>query len=468
MKVERLLFIGIIIIIIIGNITIFFPHFRIKDYKKTIELSYQDEYVRNIGIICYGNMLECKDVEVIEEGFIDTSKVGTYHMTYTLKHDSSSKVLEQDLIVKDKIKPTVTIDDEVINVCPNGKIESKIKAFDEYDGDLTNSLKTNIKDDLITIEVEDSSKNKTIIEKKVTTKDEIAPIIKLNKEQELSIEVGSKYEEPGATAEDNCDGDLTEHIEVIGSVNPSKSGNYTITYKVSDKAGNEATISRIIHVYEKYKQVYGHGTIYLTFDDGPGPYTEELLNILKKYNIKATFFVTDQALTRGYDHLIKRASDEGHTIGLHSKTHDYSYIYSSTKNYFDDLNAIEYKVERITGKKTKFIRFPGGSSNTISKNYDNGSHIMSSLGKMVTEKGYKYYDWNIVSGDAGETTNTDTVAKNVINSLGEKSTYVVLQHDIKKYSVDAVETIIKYGLSHGFTFKNITDSTPLVQHHINN
>ena len=468
MKIERLLLIGIIIIISMGLVTIFFPHFRIKNFKETRVLSYSENYNIDVGLICFGNMLQCMDVTIEESGNVDTSVLGNYHVTFVVKHGNNEKKLEQDIIVVDDKKPEIKMSDDVVKVCPNGKILTTIEANDEYEGDLTDRIKTIVNDNKMVVEISDSANNKMSIEKDVLVEDDDSPIIVLNGDKDVYVEKNVSYAELYATATDNCDGDLTDKIVVSGSVDTSKVGNYTITYTVSDQNGNESKVERIVRVYERYKQVYGTGTIYLTFDDGPGPYTEKLLNVLKKYNVKATFFVTDQNLSRGYDNMIKRAYDEGHTIALHTQTHDYSYLYSSVDNYFNDLNAISNKVERITGVKSNIIRFPGGSSNTVSKNYDNGSHIMSKLTKMVTEKGYRYYDWNISSGDAGNTTDTATVAANVINSLGTKSTYVVLQHDVKKYSVDAVETIIQYGLSHGFKFDCITNSTPLIQHGVNN
>ena len=93
---------------------------------------------------------------------------------------------------------------------------------------------------------------------------------------------------------------------------------------------------------------------------------------------------------------------------------------------------------------------------------------MSRLTKAVEQRGFRYFDWNIASGDAGETTNTNKIVSNVISSLGNNSTYVVLQHDIKDYSVNAVRSIIEYGLSHGYTFRALTMQSPVVHHHINN
>lgn len=221
-------------------------------------------------------------------------------------------------------------------------------------------------------------------------------------------------------------------------------------------------------MYQKDSHYIAGKTIYLTFDDGPSSYTEKLLDILKKYQVKATFFVTNQRTSYGYEDFIRRAYQEGHSIGLHTFSHVYSQVYSNVDNYFADLEAIQRKVERLTGYKSMLVRFPGGSSNTISKNYDGGKHIMSQLSKELEKRGYRYFDWNVLSGDAGETTSTSVVVKNVTSSLHGKDSYVVLQHDTKGFSVDAVEEIIQYGIGHGYVFLPITMDTLPVHHGINN
>ena len=165
--------------------------------------------------------------------------------------------------------------------------------------------------------------------------------------------------------------------------------------------------------------------------------------------------------------MIKREYNEGHTVGIHSYTHSYSYIYASVDNYFEDLTNMQNKIYNLTGYKTMIVRFPGGSSNTISKNYDNGSHIMSKLAQMLSAKGYRYFDWNVLSGDAGETTDTKQIVKNVTSSLKD-GTSVVLQHDTKNFSVNAVEDIIKYGIENGYSFLPLTMDSPSVEHNINN
>lgn len=200
-------------------------------------------------------------------------------------------------------------------------------------------------------------------------------------------------------------------------------------------------------------------TIYLTFDDGPNANTEKLLDILKKYNVKATFFVTGQF---GYEHLIKRAYDEGHSIGLHTYSHNY-HVYDSEEAYFDDLKKIDDVVYKAIGIHSKLIRFPGGSSNTISSDV---LGIMTRLSKMVIDKGYKYFDWNVSSDDTSNIS-SEAIANNIINSLGD-GYYVVLQHDIKLKSVDAVEKVIEYGLENGYTFAALDMTSPGAHHGINN
>lgn len=203
--------------------------------------------------------------------------------------------------------------------------------------------------------------------------------------------------------------------------------------------------------------------VYLTFDDGPSEYTKDILDILDKYNVKATFFVTCSSYLEQYSKIIL---EKGHTLALHTCTHKYNYIYSSEQNYYDDLNNISNLVENYTGVKSKFIRFPGGSSNTVSR-INKG--IMSRLTKSVQEKGYKYYDWNIDSNDAAGA-NTEQIYSNVVGNLenNKRTEAMILMHDTKSYTKDALESIIKDTLSMGYTFSNITEYTKEFHHMINN
>lgn len=224
------------------------------------------------------------------------------------------------------------------------------------------------------------------------------------------------------------------------------------------------TISEQNNVEHTYVPPKSSGTIYLTFDDGPGAHTARLLDILKKYNVKATFFVTGT----GDDALIAREYNEGHAIGLHTFSHNYAYVYSSVDNFFADLYKVQTRVKNITGYTSFLMRFPGGSSNTVSARYDGKTRIMTKLMREVGKRGFTYFDWNITSGDAGGTTDSATVYNNVIQRVKEGGSSVVLQHDIKGFSIDAVENIIKWGLKNGYTFKKLDANSPTAHHGVNN
>ena len=154
----------------------------------------------------------------------------------------------------------------------------------------------------------------------------------------------------------------------------------------------------------------------------------------------------------GDDALIKREYDEGHAVGIHTFSHVYSSIYTSVENYMADFEQIRGRVASLTGHEPKLMRFPGGSSNLISARYDGGIKIMSRLTSILTERGFTFFDWNVDSADAGGASSADEVYNNVIAALKTGGDSVILQHDIKPYSVEAVERIIQYGLSNNFVF----------------
>ncbi len=308
--------------------------------------------------------------------------------------------------------------------------------------------------------------------KKITVKvmDKEPPKITLNGNDETYVYTGKKYIELGAKAEDDIDGDLTDKIEITGEIDNQTIGSYEIKYSVKDAAGNEGTIIRKVNVTEKpgESSCGEKGVIYLTFDDGPdNGYTPMILDVLKKYDVKATFFVT----STGSDDLIKREFDEGHAIGIHTSSHDYAKIYVSSEAFWNDFNIVQERIKRITGKEANLSRFPGGSSNTVSRKYSKG--IMTQLAKEVEDKGYAYFDWNESSGDAGGLThptleeNVAQEIKNVSTSLSKTHGNVILMHDIKKTTANAIDGIVKYGIDNGFTFK-VLDHSVICHQKINN
>lgn len=209
----------------------------------------------------------------------------------------------------------------------------------------------------------------------------------------------------------------------------------------------------------------GYKVCYLTFDDGPSDNTLKILDILKKANAKASFFVIG---TSKLDY-IKRAHAEGHTIALHANNHDYSKIYKSETNYFNDLNAISNKVKNLIGIEPKIIRFPGGSSNAVSKKYNKG--IMTRLTKQVQQKGYVYVDWNVDSTDASGNNVSKTKILNSVKSASKgRGDICVLMHDTgaKKTTVEALPEMISYLRAQGYQFEALTTESSIFHHGLNN
>ena len=204
---------------------------------------------------------------------------------------------------------------------------------------------------------------------------------------------------------------------------------------------------------------------YLTFDDGPSDNTLKILDILKRYNVKATFFV----IGTGKLEYTKRMVAEGHTVALHSNTHTYSSIYKSTSAYYSDLQAISDKVEKACGVRSNIVRFPGGTSNTTSRSYCSG--IMTKLSKELPEKGYYYFDWNIDSGDAsGNNVAVSKIMSNIRSYGTSRKNAVVLMHDTgaKGTTVDALPQIIEYYMSAGYYFAPLSSSSEPIRHSPNN
>mgnify|MGYP000936804992 CR=1 FL=1 len=210
----------------------------------------------------------------------------------------------------------------------------------------------------------------------------------------------------------------------------------------------------------------GKSIAYLTFDDGPSSITNSVLDILKKYNVKATFFVINSG---SYNKTtLQREVNEGHTIGLHAYDHNYAIAYKDDNSYLDGIDKLRAKVKADTGFDSHYIRFPGGSSNTISKRYSKG--IMSRITKTAKQRGYKYYDWNVDDDDAGSARTADDCYNNVVKELRPNRSNIVLMHDFgtNKKILEALPRIIEYCQKNGYTMLPIDDNTPEIHHGISN
>ncbi len=519
--------------------------------SQTLEVQYGDDFkTPDVTAVYRGTIInkKGKKLDVTVSGSVDTKQFGHYELEYTAKYKDKSAVAYILVDVVDTAGPVITLNggEERIVSPLETYVEEGYTAIDNYDGDVTDKVVCEEMDGEFVYTVTDSHGNTSTVVRRVIYKDEVPPVITLTGDKELAWQVGQEYEEPGVTAVDDCEGDISGRIEVSGTVDTSvegeyelvyrvkdqygneasetrkvvvrdtqaplitllngdvylkkgetysdpgytaedlkdgdvtgqvmvsgtvdtgTEGTYKITYEVTDSSGNKAIAIRKVYVYENLANIPtsdpGDKVVYLTFDDGPGPYTEKLLDVLDKYNVKVTFFVTNQYPK--YQDLMAEEAKRGHTVAIHSYSHKYPEIYASETNYFADLNKMSDIIESQTGEKPMIVRFPGGSSNGISRKYCVG--IMTKVTQAVTAAGYKYCDWNVLSGDAGETEVTSEVVQNVIEGMKSHKVSYVLQHDVKEFSVDAVEEIIKWGLANGYTFLPLEYDSPMLHHRVNN
>ena len=447
---------------------------ELVDGKEYIVAFQTDGKFENPNVMYHGKDIkkECKIV-----GDIDVSKVGTYKVKYSIPYLNDNIEEEIEVKVVDTEKPEIKLEggnETTQSYRASEFAEPGYTATDNYDGDLTNAV-TSVKTDLndsqfkMTYTVKDSSGNEAVEERIVNIIDDIPPEVKINRDSSaLVLYVGEKYEEKGATAVDEVNGDVSSTITIEGSVDTSKKGTYQIHYKAKDNLENVGEATLTVTVVEKGDTggVSIPGVIYLTFDDGPSTsITPKILDVLKEKNVKATFFILNYSDATEY--LVKRIVNEGHSIGIHGYSHDYSQIYKSEEIYLENVTKLREKIKASTGVDTILTRFPGGSSNTVSK-YNPG--IMSRLTKYMVAKGYRYFDWNVGSGDSGDVKTSDGVYNNVIKGLSKKRANVVLMHDFSgnTKTLQALPRIIDYAKSNGYSFDRITSATAMVTHGVNN
>ena len=209
------------------------------------------------------------------------------------------------------------------------------------------------------------------------------------------------------------------------------------------------------------------GTIYLTFDDGPSVETTgDILDVLKEKGVKATFFVIDYGKNKEKKALIKREIDEGHSVGLHGMSHEYRSVYKSEQSAIKSFTDFHEKILKDFNYDTNIIRFPGGSSNTVSKKYCKG--IMTKVTKEISDLGYVYFDWNVDCDDAGSARTANQVLENIKKELWKGHNNFVLLHDIKPYTRDAIKSVIDYGLQNGYDFRCLSSEVEPIHHGINN
>jgi peptidoglycan/xylan/chitin deacetylase (PgdA/CDA1 family) len=200
--------------------------------------------------------------------------------------------------------------------------------------------------------------------------------------------------------------------------------------------------------------------VYLTFDDGPSVNTQQILDILDYYDVKATFFTITNTSESGIESM-KRILESGNTLAIHSVSHEYASVYGCIEDFQEDVLGQQQYIYENTGYKTWFYRFPGGSS--TSKAVCGIENCIDFL----DEEGFEYFDWNVDSGDAsGNNIPAETIIDNVLSAIGSGDEYIVLMHDApaKSTTVEALPTIIESLLEDGYKILPITKNTEPVHH----
>ena len=191
-------------------------------------------------------------------------------------------------------------------------------------------------------------------------------------------------------------------------------------------------------------------TIYITFDDGPNKNTPEILDLLSKYNMKATFFVLEDRIT-SYPDIINRMIKEGHSIGLHGQSHEKAVFYSSECSALNEINNTRNTLRNLTGYDTKLVRVPYGSKPYLTKNQYNN----------LVKSGYNLWDWSIDSTDTHKNATISSIISNTKNSLDKCKNSVLLFHD-KQTTVKALPSILEYLKNNNYEIKSISQNqTPM-------
>jgi peptidoglycan/xylan/chitin deacetylase (PgdA/CDA1 family) len=401
------------------------------------------------------------DDHVTLTGRVDPMIPGTYTLTYAWEHDDKTTTLTRTVKVLDRTPPTITLDGDLTQiVCPLAPyVESGVHVSDAVDSDIARRLRIRLEGNRVIYTATDASGNTATAVRTLQRQDLQAPVLSLKGYETMDVPLNTSFRDPGFRITDNC-GDLSDRVVVEHNIDPTTVGDYTVTYTVTDDGGNTVTLTRDVTVIDEAETV-----VYLTFDDGPSLNTKTVLDVLADYGVKATFFVVKRSPR--YDEYLIRAAGEGHTIGLHTYSHDYDRIYSSVNAYLSDLQQISDHVYSLTGIRSLILRFPGGSSNLIS---DFNPGIMTKVTAKVNALGYHYFDWNVSSGDGNSTNTAEFIAHRTILGIKRGRVNVVLLHDGggSAETAEALPQILDYLVSINALILPITMETPVVQHDVQN
>lgn len=202
----------------------------------------------------------------------------------------------------------------------------------------------------------------------------------------------------------------------------------------------------------------------LTFDDGPSKTTPDVLAALNTAGVHGTFFVVATDYNEKYLPLLTEAAAAGHQIALHSASHEYSDIYQSSDAYWEDIALLKERIAPyVDVESIRYLRFPGGSTNTVSRRYG-GKGLMKQLKAEVEQKGLQWVDWNVCAEDAvGGHPSADTIYRNMVRETGQQTNCIVLMHDSAstRTTAEALPDIIQWYTDNGYTFLTVAEALPL-------
>lgn len=215
-----------------------------------------------------------------------------------------------------------------------------------------------------------------------------------------------------------------------------------------------------LYVTPPEASVRKEGAVYLTFDDGPSQITPKILETLRSYDVKATFFVVGRNLELPENREILRdAAAAGHTIGIHTYSHVYANIYTSVETYLEDFNRVFQQVYEITGTYPNVFRFPGGSINGYSR------PLYQALIAELQRRGFVYFDWNVSSEDAVGAATPEKILRNSLAGIDDAYRAVILLHDssTKATTAEALPALLRALQERDLTLEALTaDVAPVI------
>lgn len=227
---------------------------------------------------------------------------------------------------------------------------------------------------------------------------------------------------------------------------------YIDTYSENDEILNKIKSSTPLQMLQGSLEYMNKGPVpipekiaYITIDDGPSKYTNQILNILKENDVKATFFMIERNMLNHKKEVID-VVEQGHSVGFHSVTHDINKLYKTPQATLDEFNTCNRTYYDITGYESKLIRLPYGSKPYMPQE----SH------EILDKNGYIIWDWNLDTQDWRAT--TDNIVSNVLYYARDKRNLVLLMHE-KEQTVNALDPMIKVLKERGYTIMPITEKT---------